>query len=209
MQQPRRVPPTAPARLVVLASGTGSLLASLLRSARGDYPGRVVAVGVDRDCPAVDVATAADVPVYRLRVKDFGDRAAWDAALTDATAEHQPDLIVSAGFMRILGPQFLSKFMGRIVNTHPALLPAFAGAHAVRDTLDYGVKITGCTVHLVDSGTDTGPVLAQEVVPVLDEDDESSLHERIKVVERRLLAEVIADVATRGVTWIGRKATIG
>jgi phosphoribosylglycinamide formyltransferase 1 len=209
VQQPLRVPPSAPARLVVLASGTGSLLASLLQTARGDYPGRVVAVGVDRDCPAVDVAKSADVPVYCLRVKDFADRAAWDAAITDATAAHQPDLVVSAGFMKILGPQFLSRFMGRILNTHPALLPAFAGAHAVRDALAYGVKVTGCTVHLVDAGTDTGPVLAQEVVPVLAGDDEASLHERIKVVERRLLAEVIADVATRGVTWIGRKATIG
>jgi phosphoribosylglycinamide formyltransferase 1 len=209
VQQPLRVPPSAPARLVVLASGTGSLLASLLQTARGDYPGRVVAVGVDRDCPAVDVAKSADVPVYCLRVKDFADRAAWDAAITDATAAHQPDLVVSAGFMKILGPQFLSRFMGRILNTHPALLPAFAGAHAVRDALAYGVKVTGCTVHLVDAGTDTGPVLAQEVVPVLAGDDEASLHERIKVVERRLLAEVIAGVATRGVTWIGRKATIG
>jgi phosphoribosylglycinamide formyltransferase-1 len=203
------VPPTAPARLVVLASGTGSLLASLLATAVGDYPGRVVAVGVDRDCPAVDIAKAADVPVYRVRLSDYPDRAAWDAAITDATADHRPDLIVSAGFMKILGPQFLSRYMGRIVNTHPALLPAFPGTHAVPESLDYGVKVTGCTVHLVDAGTDTGPILAQEVVAVRDDDDEASLHERIKVVERRLLAEVIADVATRGVTWIGRKATIG
>ena len=209
MQQPLRVPPTAPARLVVLASGTGSLLASLLATAVGDYPGRVVAVGVDRDCPAVDIAKAADVPVYRVRLSDYPDRAAWDAAITDATADHRPDLIVSAGFMKILGPQFLSRYMGRIVNTHPALLPAFPGAHAVPESLDYGVKVTGCTVHLVDAGTDTGPILAQEVVAVRDDDDEASLHERIKVVERRLLAVVIADVATRGVTWIGRKATIG
>ena len=209
MQQPLRVPPTAPARLVVLASGTGSLLASLLATAVGDYPGRVVAVGVDRDCPAVDIAKSADIPVYRVRLSDYPDRAAWDAAITDATAEHRPDLIVSAGFMKILGPQFLSRYMGRIVNTHPALLPAFPGAHAVPESLDYGVKVTGCTVHLVDAGTDTGPILAQEVVAVRDDDDEASLHERIKVVERRLLAEVIADVATRGVTWIGRKATIG
>ena len=131
------------------------------------------------------------------------------AAITEATADYGPDLIVSRGFMKILGPQFLSRFTGRVVNTHPALLPAFPGAHAVPATLDYGVKVTGCTVHLVDAGTDTGPILAQEVVPVLDDDDEASLHERIKVVERRLLVDVIADVATRGVTWIGRKATIG
>lgn len=209
MPPPLRVPPTAPARLVVLASGTGSLLASMLRTARGEYPGRVVAVGVDRDCAAADVAKAADVPVFCVRLSDHPDRGAWDVAITEATAAHQPDLIVSAGFMKLLGPQFLSRFTGRVINTHPALLPAFPGAHAVPATLDYGVKVTGCTVHLVDAGTDTGPVLAQEVVPVLDDDDEASLHERIKVVERRLLAEVIADVATRGVTWIGRKATIG
>jgi phosphoribosylglycinamide formyltransferase 1 len=209
VQQPLRVPPTAPARIVVLASGTGSLLTSLLQTARGDYPGRVVAVGVDRDCPAAEIAKAADVPVYCLRVKDYPDRAAWDVAMTDTTAAHRPDLVVSAGFMKLLGPQFLSRFMGRVVNTHPALLPAFPGTHAVRDALDHGVKLTGCTVHLVDAGTDTGPILAQEAVPVRDDDDEATLHERIKVVERRLLAEVIAAVATRGVTWTGRKATIG
>jgi phosphoribosylglycinamide formyltransferase 1 len=209
VKQPLRVPPTAPARLVVLASGAGSLLTSLLETARGDYPGRVVAVGVDRDCPAVEIATAAEVPVYLVRLKDHADRAAWDTALTEATTAHQPDLVVSAGFMKLLGPQFLSRYLGRIVNTHPALLPAFPGAHAVPETLDYGVKVTGATVHLVDAGMDTGPILAQEVVPVLDDDDEAALHERIKVVERRLLAEVIADVATRGVTWTGRKATIG
>jgi phosphoribosylglycinamide formyltransferase-1 len=203
------VPPSAPARLVVLASGTGSLLAALLQAARGDYPGRVVAVGVDRDCPAVDVAKAAGVPVYTVRLDDYADRAAWDAAMTEATDQRQPDLIVSAGFMKLLGPQFLSQFIGRVVNTHPALLPAFPGAHAVPATLDHGVKVTGCTVHLVDAGVDTGPILAQEVVPVLDGDDETSLHERIKVVERRLLVEVLAAVATHGVTWIGRKATIG
>lgn len=209
MQQPFRVPPTAPARLVVLASGTGSLLASLLDAARGDYPGRVVAVGVDRDCPAGEIAKAADLPVDCLRVKDYPDRGAWDTAMTDAITAHRPDLVVSAGFMKILGPQFLSRFMGRVVNTHPALLPAFPGTHAVRDALEHGVKLTGCTVHLVDAGTDTGPILAQEAVAVHDDDDEATLHERIKVVERRLLAQVIADVATRGVTWDGRKATIG
>src|ERR1700747_3842578 len=110
--------------------------------------------------------------------------------------------------MKILVPRFLSRFMGRIINTHPALLPAFPGAHAVPAALDYGVKVSGCTVHLVDAGTDTGPVLAQEVVPVLDDDDEATLHERIKVVERRLLVDVLAALASRGVTWAGRKATI-
>ncbi|AKS32655.1 phosphoribosylglycinamide formyltransferase [Mycolicibacterium goodii] len=209
MQQPLRVPPSAPARLVVLASGTGSLLASLLDAAEGDYPARVVAVGTDRKCAALDVAAAADVPAYTVRLGDHADRAAWDAALTAATAEHRPDLVVSAGFMKILGPEFLSRFPGRVVNTHPALLPAFPGAHAVAEALNYGVRVTGCTVHLVDSGVDTGPILAQQVVEIDDDDTEETLHERIKVVERRLLVDVLAALATRGVIWNGRKATFG
>ncbi|MBJ7337851.1 phosphoribosylglycinamide formyltransferase [Mycolicibacterium sp.] len=209
MQPPLRVPASAPARLVVLASGTGSLLESVLEAAVGDYPARVVAVGTDRDCRALEVAAAHSLPAYTVRLGDHADRQAWDAAITEATAAHRPDLVVSAGFMKILGPQFLSRFLGRVVNTHPALLPAFPGAHAVPDSLEYGVRVTGCTVHLVDAGMDTGPILAQEAVPVLDDDDEASLHERIKVVERRLLVEVLAAMATRGVTWTGRKAAIG
>ncbi|MFV9633170.1 phosphoribosylglycinamide formyltransferase [Mycobacterium neumannii] len=209
MQQPLRVPPKVPARVVVLASGTGSLLQSLLDATAGEYPASIVAVGVDRDCAAVDIAAAASVPSFTVRLRDYPDRTAWDAALTEATAAYEPDLIVSAGFMKILGPHFLSRFMGHIINTHPALLPAFPGAHAVADALAYGVKVTGCSVHLVDAGTDTGPVLAQEAVPILDDDDEATLHERIKVVERRLLAEILAAVAVRGVTWTGRKATLG
>lgn len=209
MHQPLRVPPSAPARLVVLASGTGTLLASLLEAAVGDYPGRVVAVGADRECRALEIAKDASLPTFTVRPAEHPDRTAWDAAITAAAAAHAPDLIVSAGFMRILGPQFLSHFSGRIVNSHPALLPAFPGAHAVADALAHGVKVTGCTVHLIDAGTDTGPILAQQAVPVLEGDDEATLHERIKVVERRLLADVVAAVATRGVTWSGRKATIG
>lgn len=203
------MPPSAPARLVVLASGTGSLLNSLLSAAVDDYPARVVAVGVDRDCRAAEIACAASVPTFTVRLADHPDRKAWDVALTEAAAAHSPDLIVSAGFMKLLGPQFLSCFHGRIVNTHPALLPAFPGAHGVAAALAYGVKVTGCTVHLVDAGTDSGPILAQQAVPVLDGDDEEILHERIKVVERRLLADVVAAVVTSGVTWNGRKATIG
>ncbi|OBK17607.1 phosphoribosylglycinamide formyltransferase [Mycobacterium asiaticum] len=209
MQEPLRVPPSAPARLVVLASGTGSLLNSLIEAAVGDYPARVVAVGVDRDCRATEIAARAAIPAYKVSVGDHPGRDAWDAAITAATAAHQPDLVVSAGFMRILGPQFLSRFMGRTVNTHPALLPAFPGAHGVRDALAYGVKVTGCTVHLVDAGVDTGPILAQQPVEVLDGDDEGSLHERIKVVERQLLVKVVAAMATGGVTVIERKATLG
>jgi phosphoribosylglycinamide formyltransferase-1 len=207
--EPIRVPPSVPARLVVLASGTGSLLQSLLAAAVGDYPARVVAVGVDRDCRAERIAADADIPSYRVQLGDYPERAAWDAAIAEATAQHAPDLIVSEGFMKILGPAFLSRFLGRVVNTHPALLPAFPGAHAVPEALDYGVRVTGCTVHLVDAGVDTGPILAQQAVEVLDADDEQTLHERIKVVERRLLVDVLAALATRGVTWNGRKATMG
>ena len=209
MSEPIRVPPSAPARLVVLASGTGSLLQSLLDAAVGDYPARVVAVGVDRDCPAERIAAAAGIPSYRVAVGDYPDRPAWDDAIAEATGRHGPDLIVSAGFMKILGPVFLAQFPGRVINTHPALLPAFPGAHAVPEALAYGVKVTGCTVHLVDAGVDTGPILAQRAVEVLDGDDEESLHERIKVVERRLLVEVLAVLATRGVTWSRRKAIFG
>lgn len=209
MPEPIRVPPSAPARLVVLASGTGSLLQSLLDAAAGDYPARVVAVGVDRDCRAAQIAAAAGIASYRVRLGDHPDRGAWDAAITAATAEYAPDFIVSAGFMKILGPEFLSRFPGRVVNTHPALLPSFPGAHGVPDALEYGVKVTGCTVHLVDAGMDTGPILAQQAVAVHDDDTEETLHERIKVVERRLLVDVLAALAERGVTWSGRKATLG
>jgi len=149
------------------------------------------------------------LPTFTVRLGDHTNRDAWDAAITEATVAHAPDLIVSAGFMKILGPQYLSRYCGRILNTHPTLLPAFPGAHGVAEALAYGVKVTGCTVHLVDAGTDTGPILAQQSVPVLDGDNEETLHERIKVTERQLLVDVVAAIATRGVTWIGRKVTIG
>lgn len=206
--EPISVPPSAPARVVVLASGTGSLLQSLLEAAVGDYPARVVAVGVDRDCRAATIAAEAGIPSFIVRLGDHPDRQAWDAAITEATAVHAPDLIVSAGFMKILGAEFLSRFPGRVVNTHPALLPSFPGAHAVPDALAYGVKVTGCTVHVVDAGMDTGPILAQEALAVRDGDDDETLHERIKTVERRLLVDVLAALATRGVTWNGRKAVL-
>ncbi|MGV9675220.1 phosphoribosylglycinamide formyltransferase [Nocardia sp. NPDC003482] len=203
------MPPTAPASVVVLASGTGSLLRALIEATRAaDYPARVVAVGVDRACAATEHAAAADIPWFRVALGEHADRAAWDVALTEAVAAHAPDLVVSAGFMKILGPAFLHRFGGRILNTHPALLPSFPGAHAVRDALAYGVRVSGSTVHLVDGGVDTGPILAQEAVPVRPDDDEAALHERIKVVERRLLAEVVAAVATRGIVSDGRKAVI-
>ncbi|WP_028477625.1 phosphoribosylglycinamide formyltransferase [Nocardia sp. CNY236] len=198
-----------PATVVVLASGAGTLLRALLdATAAPDHPAKVVAVGVDRACDATDHADAAGVPHFRVALQDFSDRGAWDVAFTDAVDRYHPDLVVSAGFMRLLGPVFLRRFGGRVINTHPALLPAFPGAHGVRDALSYGVRVTGCTVHMVDAGVDTGPILAQEAVTVESGDDEAALHERIKVVERRLLVDVVAAVATRGIVSDGRKAVI-
>ena len=209
MREPDRLSASAPAKIVVLASGAGTLLRSLIDAARVEgYPADIVAVGVDRDCPATTHADDAGIKSFRVRLGDYADRAAWDAALTEAVQAYVPDLVVTAGFMKILGPSFMAAFGGRIINTHPALLPSFPGAHGVADALAYGVKVTGATVHLVDSGIDTGPILAQETVAVSDDDDEASLHERIKVVERRLLAEVVAAVALRGVISDGRKALI-
>lgn len=205
----RTLPPSAPARVVVLASGSGTLMQALLDAAADpDYPAEVVGAVVDRVCQAEQRAAGAGVPGVRVRVEDHDDRAAWDVALTDRVAAFDPDLVVSAGFMKILGPVFLARFGGRVINTHPALLPAFPGAHGVRDALAYGVKVTGSTVHLVDAGVDTGPILAQEPVVVAPGDDEAALHERIKTVERRLLVDVVAAVARRGVSSDGRKARI-
>ena len=193
---PAAVPP-ARARVVVLLSGTGSLCAALLEAA-GDagYPAEVVAVGADRDAPGLEHARRRGLPTFTVRLSDHPDRAAWDAALADAIAAHRPDWVVSAGFMRIVGPAVLARYEGRLVNTHPALLPAFPGAHAVRDALAAGVQVTGSTVHLVDAGVDTGPVLARREVPVLPGDDEHRLHERIKAVERTLLVETVARLVT-------------
>jgi phosphoribosylglycinamide formyltransferase-1 len=188
--------PTPRARVVVLLSGTGSLCASLLDAAADPaYPAQVVAVGADRDAPGLEHARRRGLPTFVCALGEHPDRAAWDRALAIAIAEHEPDLVVSAGFMKIVGPAVLEAFGGRLVNTHPALLPAFPGAHAVRDALAAGATVTGSTVHLVDAGVDTGPVLAQCEVPVEPGDDEASLHERIKTVERQLLVETVAGLA--------------
>ena len=197
-------------RLVVLASGSGTTLQALLEAhADPAFPAEVVAVGSDvPTATALRRAADAGVETFVVAPAGFADRAAWNLALAEAIAEHRPDWVVCAGFMRILGPAVLEAFPGRVVNTHPALLPSFPGAHGVRDTLTYGVKITGATVHLVDSGVDTGPVLAQAAVPVEPDDDEDSLHERIKTVERALLVGTVAALATHGCTITGRKATI-
>ncbi|MDT7536697.1 MAG: phosphoribosylglycinamide formyltransferase 1 [Actinomycetota bacterium] len=204
----RRAQPgrTVAARVVVLVSGSGTNLQALLDAAADPaYPAEVVAVGADRDgIEALARAERAGVPTFVLRVGDFPSREAWDAALADETAKHEPDLVVLAGFMKLAGEAFLARFGGRCINTHPALLPAFPGMHGARDALDYGVKVTGCTVFVVDAGIDTGPILAQAAVPVLDDDDEASLHERIKTAERTLLVDTVARMARGGWTVSGR-----
>ena len=174
------------------------------------YGASVVGVGADRrGIEGLVRAEAAGVDTFALPVDEAPSRAAWDGALTAAVAARAPDLVISAGFMRILGPAFLARFGPRVINTHPALLPAFPGAHAVRDALAYGVKVTGCTVHLVDAGVDTGPVVAQAAVPVEADDDEEVLHERIKSVERGLLVDVVGRMARRGWRVLeGRKVVL-
>ena len=198
------------ARLVVLVSGGGSNLRELLEAC-GDpgYGATVVAVGADRAGTGGEaLAAARDVPTFVRRIADFPDRAAWDGALTAACAEHTPDLVVSAGFLKLVGPAFLKRFAGRYVNTHNALLPAFPGIHGPRDALAYGVKVAGATLHFVDDGVDTGPIIAQVAVPVRDDDTEESLTERIKVAERRQLVETVGRMVREGWTVTGRKVTI-
>jgi phosphoribosylglycinamide formyltransferase 1 len=199
------------ARLVVLVSGTGTTLQALLdASTDGAYGGQVVAVGSDRPGIAgLSRAAQAGVPTFTLRVADYPSRADWDQALTESCASFQPDLIVSAGFMKLLGAGFLERFGGRFINSHPALLPSFPGMHGVRDALEYGVKVTGCTIFMADAGIDTGPVIAQAAVPVQPDDDEASLHERIKLTERTLLADTVGRMAREGWTVQGRKLRFG
>jgi phosphoribosylglycinamide formyltransferase, formyltetrahydrofolate-dependent len=182
-----------PLRLVVLISGTGTLLQALLdEQAAGSLNADVVAVGSDRASAAgLHRAEAAGVPTFVLPLAAGADRAAWDAELTALVADHRPDLVVSAGFMKLLGATFLASFGDRTINTHPALLPAFPGMHAVADALAAGVAVTGATVFRVDAGVDSGEILAQEPVPVLPGDDVETLHERIKTVERRLLVDTV------------------
>jgi phosphoribosylglycinamide formyltransferase 1 len=196
-------------RLVVLVSGSGTNLQALLdASADPSYGARVVAVGADRDgIEGLARAKRSDVPIFVERLKDYPSRESWDLAIARKIADHEPDLVVSAGFMKILGAPTLEAFP--VLNTHPALLPSFPGAHGVRDALAYGVKVTGCTVMLADAGVDTGPILAQETVLVRPDDDESSLHERIKSVERGLLVETVGRMVREGWTVNGRTVIIG
>jgi phosphoribosylglycinamide formyltransferase-1 len=192
--------PPAPVvkRLVVLVSGSGTNLQALLdaieETGTEEYGAEIVAVGADRDgIEGLARAERAGLPTFVVRVKDHATREEWDAALAGAVAAHRPDLVVSAGFMKIVGKEFLARY---------------GGAHGVRDALAYGAKVTGCTVHFVDDGVDTGPIIAQGVVEIRDEDDESALHERIKEVERRLLVDVVGRLARNGYRIEGRKVVI-
>jgi phosphoribosylglycinamide formyltransferase-1 len=195
-------------RVVVLASGNGSNLQALLDAAAEPGAGMaVVLVASDRaDAHALERARLAGVDTAVVRPADHPDRRAFDRALRDLVAAARPDAVCLAGFMRILGPEFVRAFPDRIVNTHPSLLPAFRGAHAVRDALAYGVRVTGCTVHLVDEEVDHGPVLFQAAVPVEDGDEEASLHQRIKREEHRLLPLAVGLVAAGRVRTDGRRA---
>ncbi len=184
-------------------------MAALLDAAADpDYGASVAAVGADREgAQGIARAHQAGVPTFVTPFAAFSDRGAWNAALAEEIARFRPDLVVSAGFMRLLGPEVLSRYT--VVNTHPALLPAFPGAHAVRDALAHGVKVTGATVHFVDEGVDTGPIIDQVTVRVAPEDDVAGLHERIKAVERRMLVDVVGRLARDGWTLAGRHVRLG
>jgi phosphoribosylglycinamide formyltransferase 1 len=198
------------ARVVVLLSGSGSNLQALLEaSADPAYGARVVAVGSDRGgAGGLGRAASAGVPTFVESVRDHPTRDDWDRALAARVSEHEPDLVLSAGFLKLVGPAFLAAFGGRYFNTHNSLLPAFPGIHAPRDALAYGVKITGATLFLVDAGVDTGPIVAQVAVPVRDDDTVETLTERIKQAERTQLADSVGRLAREGWTISGRKVTI-
>lgn len=189
-------------RIVVLVSGSGTNLQSVIDAVQGgELDLEIAAVGSDvPGCGGIGRAARAQIPTFAVPLAKGADRSAWNAELAGAVRARHPDLVVSSGFMRILGARFLDEVGAPIINTHPALLPSFPGAHAVRDALSHGVKITGCTVHQVDAGVDTGPILAQEAVPILEDDDQDSLHERIKVHERRLLVDTLGAIASGRLT---------
>ncbi len=197
-------------RVVVLVSGTGSLLQALLDATTDPgYGVQIAAVGADRTrIEGLNRAERVAVPTFIERVADYPDRMVWDAVLTERVAGYEPDLVISAGFLKLVGPAFLARFGGAFLNTHPSLLPAFPGAHAVRDALAYGVVVTGATVFFVDSGTDTGPIIEQRAVAVYPDDTEAGLHERIKQSERTMLVEVVGRLARHGWTITGRKVTL-
>jgi phosphoribosylglycinamide formyltransferase 1 len=197
--------------LLVLVSGTGSILQALMDAcADPAFGAEVVAVGADREGTGGQArAAAAGIPTFVRRLADSPDRFAWDKTLTADCAAFEPDLVVLAGFLKLVGSEFLERFGGQLINTHPALLPSFPGIHSVRDALAHGVKVTGCSVILVDAGIDSGPIVAQAAVPVRDDDDEEALHERIKVAERALVVDTIGRMVRDGWSVDGRKVRIG
>ncbi|WP_312856531.1 phosphoribosylglycinamide formyltransferase [Phytoactinopolyspora halotolerans] len=194
----------------MLISGGGSNLAALLQAC--DEPGygaQIVAVGADRESAGgLKLASDAGVPTFVDRVSEYPARDAWDQALTEHVAAYEPDLVISAGFLKLVGPEFLERFEGRYINTHNSLLPAFPGMNGPKEALEYGVKLTGATLFFVDAGMDTGPILAQVSVPVLPDDDVETLTERIKVAERAQLVECVGRLARDGWTLEGRRVTV-
>jgi len=203
--------PVPATRLVVLVSGAGTNLQALLDATKDPtYGAEVVAVGADRDgIEGLERADRSAVPTFVRKVADFTDRRRWDSVLTDTVAAFEPDLVVLAGFMRLVGAEFLGRFAGRVVNTHPALCPSFPGTTAPADALAYGVKVTGATLFVVDEGIDTGPIIAQTTVTVEADDDVDSLHDRIKVAERAMLVATVGRIAREGFTITDRKVRIG
>ena len=199
---------TQPTGIVVLVSGSGTNLQALIDATQDPaYGVRILAVGADRaGISGLHRAAAAGIPTFVCRVEDHDTRADWDAALAERIADHEPAFVVSAGFMKILGSRVLADHI--VLNTHPALLPAFPGAHAVRDALAAGATVTGCTVHVVDAGVDTGPVIAQSTVEVRSGDTEDALHERIKAVEHPLLVNIVGRAAREGITVTDGKVSI-
>ena len=202
---------TEPAALVVLVSGGGTNLQALLDAcADPTYGARVVAVGADRDdIEGLARARRAGLPTFVVRLKDYDTREEWDAALAGAVAAYDPDIIVSAGFMKLFGSTFLALYGGKVVNTHPALSPSFPGMTGPADALAYGVKVTGATLFVVDPGVDTGPIVDQRAVPVLDGDSVETLHERIKEAERAMLVEAVGRMAREGFVVEGRRVRFG
>jgi phosphoribosylglycinamide formyltransferase-1 len=205
------VPNPNPARLVVLVSGAGTNLQALLDAAEDPaYGARVVAVGADRDdIEGLARADRAGIPTFVRKVEQFISREHWDRALTDTVAAFEPDLVVLAGFMKLVGEEFLDRLGGRVVNTHPALSPSFPGMTGPAEALEYGVKVTGATLFVVDAGVDSGPIVAQTTVPVEDDDTVATLHERIKVAERQMLVESVGRMAREGFTITDRKVRFG
>jgi phosphoribosylglycinamide formyltransferase-1 len=198
-------------RVVVLVSGSGTNLQALIDATSDPgYGVQVVGVGADRDgIEALARAERAGIATFVHKVRDYPSREDWDRALTDACREHRPDLVVSAGFMKLVGAGFLDEFGGRFLNTHPALSPAFPGMRAPADALEHGVKVTGATLFVVDAGVDTGPIVAQRAVPVLEDDDAETLHERIKVAERAMLVDCLGRMAREGFTITDRRVRFG